>query len=99
MTGLSQINRAIRACRDAGLPVIDERSCTCRLRGRLVVMRYAHGLRLMWPCSRPCPIHSASGRAANLLPDAWRRPVRAPERLGLRATIGLTRPIAKTQRR
>jgi hypothetical protein len=57
MTGPSRVNRAIRACRAAGLPVIDEQGCTCLLRGQLVVLAGSDWLRLSWPYAGGCPIH------------------------------------------
>ena len=54
---MNQLNRTIDACRDAGLPVIDEHDCTCRLRGRLVVVARAGGLEVIWPYDRRCPTH------------------------------------------
>jgi hypothetical protein len=50
-------NRTIAACREAGLPVIDEHGCTCRLRGQLVVLARRGGLEVIWPYDRRCPIH------------------------------------------
>lgn len=58
MTHSAQRDRAIRACLAAGIPVVNADSCTCQLRGRLVVVRNARGLRLLWPCDQPCPTHT-----------------------------------------
>lgn len=82
MTSPPQHNRAIRACRDAGLPVIDERACTCHMRGMFVVIRAAEGLRLVLPCTRRCPVHDVQGKGGGQTPGACRRPARAAERLG-----------------
>lgn len=49
MTGKDQLKRAIQACRCAGLPVVEEEGCTCRLGGRLVVLTWADGLEVVWP--------------------------------------------------
>jgi hypothetical protein len=57
MTIDRDIRRAVDACRRAGLPVIAPTQCTCSLRGRLVVLASAHGLEVIWPYDRPCPIH------------------------------------------
>jgi hypothetical protein len=57
MTIDRDIGRTVDACRRAGLPVIQPAQCTCRLRGRLVVLASAHGLEVVWPYDRPCPIH------------------------------------------
>jgi hypothetical protein len=53
----NQVTHAIRACRDAGLPVIHPADCTCSLRGRLVILVQADGLRVVWPYDQRCPIH------------------------------------------
>jgi hypothetical protein len=62
MTGQDPVKRAIEACRAAGLPVVDHDECTCNLRGRLVVLAYAHGLQVVWPYDRCCPIHGVHER-------------------------------------
>ena len=54
---MNQRNRTIGACRDAGLAVVNERDCTCGLRGRLVVLARAAGLEVIWPYDRRCPTH------------------------------------------
>ena len=69
-----ELNRTIDACRDAGLPVVDERDCTCRLRGRLVVLARAGGLEVIWPYDRRCPIHGLRD------PDVPRRAARPRRR-------------------
>jgi hypothetical protein len=56
MTASDQLGRTIEACRRAGLPVIDDTDCTCRLRGQLVVLARLHALRLVWPYNERCPI-------------------------------------------
>ena len=53
-----QLNRTIDACRRAGLPVVDERDCTCGLRGRLVVLARPDGPESSGPttaAARPRP--------------------------------------------
>ena len=50
---------ATQACRDAGLPVVGPEDCTCRLRGRLVVLARADGLRVLWPYDQRCPVHDS----------------------------------------
>lgn len=50
-------NRTIAACREAGVPVIDEHGCTCRLRGQLVVLARQGALEVIWPYDGRCPIH------------------------------------------
>lgn len=72
------IRRAVRVCRRAGLPVVDQHDCTCALRGRLVVLARAHGLELIWPYERTCPIHG-SDNVARPQPGvrSRRRPARA----------------------
>jgi hypothetical protein len=57
MTGQDPVKRAIEACRAAGLPVVESDECTCNLPGRLVVLAHAHGLQVVWPYDRRCPIH------------------------------------------
>ena len=57
MAGAGEVRRAVRACRTAGLPVIDVAQCTCALRGRLVVVAGPDGLRVVWPYDHLCPIH------------------------------------------
>jgi hypothetical protein len=54
---MTHLNRTIDACRGAGLAVVDERDCTCGLRGRLVVLARAAGLEVIWPYDRRCPTH------------------------------------------
>lgn len=66
-----QVGRAIQACREAGLPVIDPEDCTCGLSGRLVVLTGPEGLRLVWPYEERCPIHGPRDREGS-------RPVRRP---------------------
>lgn len=58
MTGPNQLNRTIEACRRAGLPVVEPADCTCTLRGRLVVIARAGGLRVVWPYEQRCAIHA-----------------------------------------
>lgn len=72
MTSPSQINRAIRACREAGLPVVAPDDCTCGLRGRIVVVAHPRGLQVLWPYERRCPVHPArrGGAAASSRQDA-----------------------------
>jgi hypothetical protein len=62
MTGADRGKRAIKACREAGLPVIDPEDCTCGLSGRLVVLAGPDGLRIVWPYQQRCPIHDARDR-------------------------------------
>jgi hypothetical protein len=57
MTGTDQLKRTIEACRRAGLPVIDDTQCTCKLHGRLVVLASLDGLRFLWPYDGRCPVH------------------------------------------
>jgi hypothetical protein len=54
---MNHVNRTIDACRDAGLAVVDEFDCTCKLGGRLVVVARAAGLEVIWPYHRRCPTH------------------------------------------
>ncbi len=61
-TDQHQANRAIQACRAAGLPVVDPRDCTCGLHGRLVVLARPDGLRVVWPYDRRCPLHGPRDR-------------------------------------
>jgi hypothetical protein len=62
MTGGDRGKRAIKACREAGFPVIDPEDCTCGLSGRLVVLAGPDGLRIVWPYHQRCPIHAARDR-------------------------------------
>ena len=62
MTGGDRVTRAIKACREAGFPVIDPEDCTCGLSGRLVVLAGPDGLRIVWPYEQRCPIHGARDR-------------------------------------
>ena len=62
MTGRDRGKRAIKACREAGLPVVDPEDCTCGLSGRLIVLAGPDGLRIVWPYEQRCPIHGARGR-------------------------------------
>jgi hypothetical protein len=62
MTGGDRGKRAIKACREAGFPVIDPEDCTCGLSGRLVVLAGPDGLRIVWPYEQRCPIHGARDR-------------------------------------
>jgi len=64
---MNQLNRTIDACRDAGLPVVNERDCTCGLRGRLIVLARAAGLEVIWSYDRRCLTHDLRD------PDAARR--------------------------
>jgi predicted RNA-binding protein with PUA domain len=66
-----EVNHAIQACRDAGLPVVEPDACTCGLRGQLVVLARPDGLRVVWPYHQRCPIHAPvaaadTGRAKEL---------------------------------
>ncbi|MBV8999649.1 MAG: hypothetical protein JO304_11340 [Solirubrobacterales bacterium] len=56
--------RTIDACRRAGLLVAHEDDCTCSLDGRLVVLASPHGLRVLWPYDRQCPVHDPRDRQA-----------------------------------
>jgi hypothetical protein len=60
MSANRQAGRAIEACRRAGLPVVDQHDCTCRLRGQLAVLVQAGGLEVVWPYDGRCPIHQPS---------------------------------------
>ena len=71
---MNHLNRTIDACRDAGLPVVDERDCTCGLWGRLVVVARAAGLEIIWPYDWRCPIHGLRD------PDAPRQAARPRRR-------------------
>jgi hypothetical protein len=63
VTDAGRPNRAIRACRAAGLPVVDEQGCTCLLSGKMVVLAGSNRLRVSWPYAG-CPlIHDVQGRA------------------------------------
>jgi hypothetical protein len=62
MTHQDPVKRAIEACRAAGLAVVDRGDRTCDLRGRLVVLAHAHGLQVVWPYDRCCPIHGVHER-------------------------------------
>ena len=62
MTGADRGKRAIKACREAGFPVIDPEDCNCGLSGRLVVLAGPDGLRIVWPYEQHCPIHGARDR-------------------------------------
>lgn len=64
-----QVRRAIEACRNAGLPVIDPQDCTCGLSGRLVVLAGPDGLRVVWPYEQRCPIHGSRAREGS----SWSR--------------------------
>jgi len=64
VTGADQASRAIRACQRAGLPVISGYECSCRLRGRLVVLAHPGRLEIVWPYCHPCPIHDQASRHA-----------------------------------
>jgi len=64
---------AIQACRDAGLPVIDRESCTCGLRGRLVVLAREDGLRVVCPYDQPCPVHGLQTTTSRAVPDRARK--------------------------
>jgi hypothetical protein len=55
---MNQVHRTTDACRDAGLPVVDECDCTCGLRGQLVVVTRPGGLEVIWPYHQRCPIHA-----------------------------------------
>jgi hypothetical protein len=71
-----QVNRAIQACRHAGLPVVEPDACTCGLRGQLVVLARPDGLRVVWPHSKRCPIHDPRRRAGHR-PGKRNRPDRS----------------------
>ena len=71
---MNRLNRTIDACRDAGLAVVNERDCTCGLRGRLVVLARAAGLEVIWPYDRRCPNHGLRE------PDAPRQAARPRRR-------------------
>ncbi len=78
MTGSDerQVRRAIRACRSAGLPVIEPGDCSCGLSGHLVVLARPDGLRLLWPSEQRCPIHAPRRREAPTPPvGATRSPL------------------------
>lgn len=60
-----RISRAIQACRQAGLPVVDPDGCTCGLRGQLVVLARLDGLRVEWPYEKRCPLHTSQRRDAD----------------------------------
>ena len=62
MTDSDQLKRTIDACRRAGLPVIEAKQCTCRLRGRLVVLDGPDGLRVLWPYDGRCLVHGPRDR-------------------------------------
>jgi hypothetical protein len=62
MTGGDRVTRAIKACRQAGFPVIDPEGCSCGLSGRLVVLAGPDGLTIVWPFEQRCPIHGARDR-------------------------------------
>lgn len=62
MTGLSDGRRAVRACRSAGIPVVEEQACTCQLHGKLVVLATPEGLEVVWPYNRSCPVHDLPRR-------------------------------------
>jgi hypothetical protein len=70
MTGADEPNRAIEACRAAGLPVVDETDCTCSLRDRLVVVARSGGLQIVWPYDRRCPVHGPPGPRGTAAPAA-----------------------------
>ena len=65
-----RVSRAIQACRDAGLPVIDRESCTCGLRGQLVVLARPDGLRVLCPYDQPCPVHGSEPGTQTSAPNA-----------------------------
>ena len=65
MTRADQPTRAIRACHHAGLPVVNPGDCTCALRGRLVVLAWPGGLRVVWPYEERCRIHGLPDRAVS----------------------------------
>jgi hypothetical protein len=71
---MNHLNRTIDACRDAGLAVVNERDCTCGLRGRLVVLARAGSLEVIWPYDRRCPTHGLRD------PDAPRQAARPRRR-------------------
>jgi hypothetical protein len=62
MTDQDPVKRAIEACRAAGLPVVESDECTCNLRGRLVVLAHTHGLHVVWPYDRCCPMQGVHER-------------------------------------
>ena len=80
MTGSehSQIRRAIQACRDAGLPVVDPDDCTCSLSGRLVVLARPDGLKVVWPYEQRCPVHGPRDRDDAAGADSRRARARRP---------------------
>jgi hypothetical protein len=77
--GADHLNRAVRACRRAGLTVINQHECTCRLRGRLVLLAQPGRLELLWPYRHPCPIHDLAARHPRRV-DAGRQEARKRDR-------------------
>jgi len=62
MSDADQPNRTIDACRRAGVAVVEEKQCTCGLRGRLVVLVSPDGLRVLWPYDASCLVHRPGDR-------------------------------------
>jgi hypothetical protein len=83
MTGTDPLNRTIDACRRAGLPVLEDKQCTCGLRGRLVVLATPDGLRVLWPYDGRCPAHTPRDREG---PRPAGRPPGRPVSLAGRTT-------------
>lgn len=106
MTGGNRGTRAIKACREAGFPVINPEDCTCGLAGRLVVLAGPDGLRIVWPYEQRCPIHDARDRdrpqpvtraprpSLALASRHTRMDTRQSERAMIRAVPDLARTLA-----
>jgi hypothetical protein len=60
--GNHRVNRAIHACRRAGLAVVESGGCSCGLCGQLVVLAQPDGLRVMWPYDERCRVHDPRER-------------------------------------
>jgi len=83
---------AIKACREAGVPVVDTHDCSCDLNGQLVVVVQPDGLRVGWPYDEPCAVHGpqdtstpspatagCTGRARSLTTDVHAHPSERPD--------------------
>jgi len=70
------VNRAIQACRQAGLRVVEPGTCTCDLCGQLVVLARPDSLRVVWPYRQRCPIHDPRRRDGHR-PGEGTRPYRS----------------------